>query len=221
MIMKIEFCTIHSFFLGERSRMDTYVSDLSTHIIKDASNTVNAQNNHQTSLEGTLTVSEKFDHSLTNHEFTHDGVRSRSGDEISNESNSLPKNPANDVVRSLSESAIVNHQIIHEQSLPIRDDESSSDSEDVFGIETAPMNVSGHANDNQSEEENPINNSLHDDDHENFEIKTGTVDENCSSSAVIKQDTLDETIRLREIHTLPEEVRFFHDRRHTYTFSFP
>ncbi|CAF0916669.1 unnamed protein product [Adineta ricciae] len=190
----------------ERSRMDTYVSDLSTHIIKDASKTVSAQNDHQTPLEGTLTVSEKFDHSLTNHEFTHDGIQRRSGDGISNESDSLPENPTNDVVRSLSEPAIVNHQIIHEQSLPIRQDDSSSDNEDVHGIETAPMNVSGHPNDNQSEEEHPINNSLHDDDHDNFEIKAGTVDDNWSSSAVIKQDNRDETIRFRAIHTLPEET---------------
>ncbi|UJR25607.1 hypothetical protein I4U23_006951 [Adineta vaga] len=248
---------------NEPEQMEIYANDLTTNIIKDASKTAsenydednneltNYQISKQTPLEGTLTVSEKFDQSSTHPDFDYDDIqqkmtdvihdiRSRSGDETdfvqksivsdhlrrdsihnstptihpSTRKDSIEDNQNKDIIRSLSESAIVDHQQVTDQSLPIRQDESSSDSDDLYGIQTAPMNVSGHVDDYQSERENPINNRLDDDDDDEFfNTKMRTINDNYSSSTIIKQNNLDETTRFRptssaskpSIYTLHEE----------------
>ncbi len=87
----------------------------------------------------------------------HDDHANNSTPTITNPlSNSLTESP----LRSMSETALVNHHVTNEQSSPssIRQDESSSDADDIFRIKPAPTNTTVPIDDSmdqhQSEQEN-------------------------------------------------------------------
>jgi len=134
-------------------------------------------------------------------------IRSQSGDDTN-----IPRKPItsntlhHDLInnstegprRSLSESALADHPTSNEQLLPIRQDETSSDSEDLYGVQSVPINISSPIDNSidqhLSVEENQINNPL-DNNEDFFNTKTRTIDDNPPSSSVVKLNGLDETTR--------------------------
>jgi len=137
----------------------------------------------------------------------------------------LSNNPNDDPIQSVSESTSVDHHVSNEQSLPlpIRQNESSSDADEFFGIKTGPTNTSVNINDSidqhRSEQENTKNNRL-DDNDEFFNTKVATIDDDQRPTSAIKQNSLDETTRFgttsssrvqsasskRSVHVTPDEV---------------
>ncbi|CAF3543761.1 unnamed protein product [Adineta steineri] len=111
-------------------------------------------------------------------------------------------------VRSLSESALVDHHTLIEQPLPIRQDESLSDIDDTYEIQSIPTNIPTHTNEHPSEQENHINNPL-ESNHELLNTETGTTDSNQDSSNIIKPNNLDETARFHT--TSPTNKHLFHN----------
>jgi hypothetical protein len=126
----------------------------------------------------------------------------------------LSNNPNDDPIQSVSESTTVDHHVSNEQSLslPIRQNESSSDADEVFGIKTGPTNTSAN-------KENTKNNRL-DDNDEFFNTKVATIDDDQRPTSASKQNALDETTRFgttsssrvqsasskRSVHVTPDEV---------------
>jgi len=128
--------------------------------------------------------------SITSNTLHHDPINNSTPmDPISNNLTEGPR-------RSLSESALADHPTSNEQLLPIRQDETSSDSEDLYGVQSVPINISSHIDDSidqhLSVEENQINNPL-DDNEDFFNTKTRTIEDNPQSSSVVKLNGLDET----------------------------
>ena len=113
-------------------------------------------------------------------------------------------------VRSMSESDLIDHHKSNEQSspLPIRQDESISDGDDLYGIKAAPtiprLPTDDSIDQNRSEQENQKNNQSSDDDF--FNTKTATINDDYQRpSSAIKQNGLDETTHFGT--TSPTRVR--------------
>jgi hypothetical protein len=182
------------------------------------------QTSKQTESENTTTPLDKSEHSTADsiHDennfdyqdiqnkmngLIHD-IRSQSGNDTniprkSITSNTLHHDPISNnltegPIRSLSDSALADHPKSNEQLLPIRQDETSSDSEDLYGVQSVPIKISSPIDDSidqhLSVQENQINNPL-DDNDDFFNTKTRTIDDNPQSSSVVKLNGLDETIR--------------------------
>lgn len=127
--------------------------------------------------------------------------------------------------RSTSESALTNHNISTEPTLPLpnRQDESSSDADEMFGIKTAPINANSTNDDSidpyRSEQDNRKNNQL-DDNDDFFNTKVASIDDDQQPTNIIKSNNLDETTRFgttpssrvqsasskRSIRLTPDEV---------------
>ena len=105
-------------------------------------------------------------------------------------------------LRSMSESALVDHHSSNEQPLllPVRQDESSSDADDLYGIKSGPTNTTvpiddsddQHRQGNSSNEQQNRTNSPFDVD-DFFNTKTATIDDDQRPSSAIKENLLDET----------------------------
>jgi hypothetical protein len=117
----------------------------------------------------------------------------------------LTNNSTQGPIRTKSDSDLVDHHISsneHVLPLPIRQDESSSDIDDIYGIKTGPTSTAATIDDSidqyRSEQGNHKTNPL-DDNDEFFNTKTATINDDQRVTDIIKQNALDETARFGTI----------------------
>lgn len=126
--------------------------------------------------------------------------------------------------KSITSNHLNDDQVANGKSspLPIRQDESSSNIDDIYGIKAQPttttISLDDFTDQNSSEKENPTNHRS--DEHEEFfNTKVATMDDNQQPTSAIKQTNLDETAHFRvtssrtpsasskrSVHVTPDEV---------------
>jgi hypothetical protein len=142
-------------------------------------------------------------------------------------------------IRSISEPVLGDNQLPHEQTspLPIRQDESSSDIDDILGIKAVPNNKTETLNEfidqHSLEHENQTSHHRLDNNDEFFNTKIGTMDDNQRPTSAVKPSNLDETSQFdaastsraqsvtskRSVHVTPDEVNSIKKEKNCIHFS--